>query len=53
MAAPETEDERAVVAAAREYFQWYFDVNAARLGAALHPELATRSSGRWIRSPTR
>jgi Putative lumazine-binding len=45
MAASETEDERAVVAVARDYFEGYFDGNAARLGGALHRELAKRSLG--------
>jgi hypothetical protein len=45
MATPETDDEQAVVAVARDYFEGYFDGDAARLGGALHPALAKRSLG--------
>ena len=43
MVALEAEREQAVVAVARDYFEGYFDGDAARLGSALHPELAKRS----------
>jgi hypothetical protein len=45
VSALDTEREEAIVAVARDYFEGYFDGDAARLGEALHPELAKRSLG--------
>ena len=40
-----TTDEVAVVQAALDYFEGWFDGDAARMERALHPELAKRSIG--------
>jgi Putative lumazine-binding len=38
-------DEAAVVATVLDYFEGWFDGDPARMGRALHPELAKRPSG--------
>jgi hypothetical protein len=46
MAAESSSDDRAaVVATALDYFEGWFDGDAARIERALHPELAKRSLG--------
>jgi putative lumazine-binding protein len=42
---PTPDDEAAVVHAALDYFEGWFEGDAVRLGRALHPELAKRSIG--------
>jgi hypothetical protein len=52
MAAESSADDRAaVVRTALDYFEGWFDGDAARIERALHPELAKRSLGQGVLRP--
>ena len=54
MAAESSADDRAaVVRTALDYFEGWFDGDAARIERALHPELAKRSLGQGSSDPER
>ena len=54
MAAESSADDRAaVVRTALDYFEGWFDGDAAHIERALHPELAKRSLGRGSSDPER
>ena len=53
MAAESSADDRAaVVRTALDYFEGWFDGDAARIERALHPELAKRSLGQGPPTPS-
>ncbi len=51
--ATQTTEEAAVIAAARDYFEGWFDADVTRMDRALHPDLVKRRAGDALGMTTR